>query len=109
MTKRVKYSSFKIEDRLPLENGIMSDGPDSSCIYKSKYDVAAYRQKALPLSYGEKVDLTKNGFVPEKNFCSPETNLLNMSGYCCFPGFVILLVRCILLLVLCFAWPWFSY
>ena len=39
-----KYSSFKTEDPLfLLEDGVLSDGDgpvDSSCIYKSKYDVA---------------------------------------------------------------------
>ena len=65
----MKYSSLKIEDSLPSEDGILSDGPDSSCIYKSKYDVATYREKPRHLSYGEKVDLIKNVFVPEKNFC----------------------------------------
>ena len=69
----MKYSSFKIEDPLPLEDGILSDGPESSCIYKSKCDVATYREKAPHLSYSEKVDLIKNVFVPEKNFCFPET------------------------------------
>ena len=65
----MKYSSLKIEDPLPSEDGMLSDGPDSSCIYKSKY-VATYREKAPHfLSYGEKVDLIKNVFVPEKNFC----------------------------------------
>ena len=69
----MKYSSFKVEDPLPLEDGILSDGPDSSYIYKSKYDVATYRENAPHLSYSEKVDLIKNVFVPEKNFCFPET------------------------------------
>ena len=73
IVKDMKYTSFKIEDPLPLEDGILSDGPDSSCIYKSKYDVATYRGKAPHLSYGEKKDLIKNVFVPEKNFCFPET------------------------------------
>ena len=73
IAKDMKHSSFKIEDPLPLEDGILSDGPDSSCIYKSKYDVATYREKAPHLSYSEKVDLIKNVFVPEKNFCFPET------------------------------------
>ena len=72
IVKDMKYSSFKIEDPLPLEDGILSDGPESSCIYKSKY-VATYREKAPHLSYGEKVDLIKNVFVSEKNFCFPET------------------------------------
>ena len=62
----MKYSSFKIEDPLPLEDGILSDRPDSSCIYKSKYAVATYKEKAPNLSYGEKVDLIKNVVVPEK-------------------------------------------
>ena len=34
-----------MKDSLPLEDGILSDGPDSSWIYKSKYDVATYREK----------------------------------------------------------------
>ena len=35
IAKDVKYSFFKTEDLLPLEDGILSDGPvDSSCIYK---------------------------------------------------------------------------
>ena len=37
--KDMKYSPFKIEDPLLLKDGILSDGPDSSCIYKSRYDV----------------------------------------------------------------------
>ena len=73
IVKDMKYSSFKIEDPPSLEDGILSDGPESSCIYKSKYDVATYREKAPHLSYSEKVDLIKNVFVPEKNFCFPET------------------------------------
>ena len=90
----MNYSSFKREDLLPLEDGILSDGSDSSCIYKSKYDVATYRQKAQHLSYSEKVDLLKNVFVTEKTFAfQKQLDLLNMSGYCCFPGFVILPVR----------------
>ena len=51
IAKDMKYSSLKIEDPLPLEDGIFSGGPDSSCIYKSKYDVATYREKAPHLSY----------------------------------------------------------
>ena len=39
ITKDMKYSSFKIEDPLPLEDRILSDGPDSSCIYQSIYDI----------------------------------------------------------------------
>ena len=77
IAKDVKYSSCKTEDPLPLEDGVLSDGPDgpvdSSCIHKSKYDVATYREKAPHLSYGEKVDLIKNVFVPEKNFRFPGT------------------------------------
>ena len=47
----VKYSSFKTEDPLPLEDGALSIRPvHSSCIYKSKYDVATYREKAPHLS-----------------------------------------------------------
>ena len=68
----MKYSSFKIEDPLPLEDGILSDGPDSTRIYKSKYDVATYREKAPHLSYGEKEDLMRNVFVPEKSFAFPK-------------------------------------
>ena len=64
IAKDVKYSSCKTEDPLPLEDGVLSDGPDgpvdSSCIHKSKYDVATYREKAPHLSYGEKVDLIKS-------------------------------------------------
>ena len=45
IAKDIKYSSFKMKDSLPLEDGILSDGPDSSWIYKSKYDVATYREK----------------------------------------------------------------
>ena len=90
----MNYSSFKREDLLPLEDGILSDGSDSSCIYKSKYDVATYRQKAQHLSYSEKVDLLKNVFVTEKTFAfQKQLDLVNMSGYCCFPGFVVLPVR----------------
>ena len=66
--KDMKYSPFKIEDPLLLKDGILSDGPDSSCIYKSRYDVATYREKVPRLSYCEKVDLIKNLLVPEKAF-----------------------------------------
>ena len=62
----VKYSSFETEDPLSLEDGVLSDGSvDSSCICKSKYDVATYRENTPHLSYGEKVDLIKNVFVHE--------------------------------------------
>ena len=74
IAKDVKDSSFKTEDPLPLEDRALFDGPvDSSCTYKSKYDVATYREKSPHLCYGEKVDLIKNVFVPEKNFHFPET------------------------------------
>ena len=57
-----------------MEDGILSDAPvDNPGIYKSKYDVATYRKKVPHLSYGEKVDLVKNVFVPEKNFHFSET------------------------------------
>ena len=68
----MKYPSFKIEHSLPLEDRILSDGPDSLCIYKSKYDVATYREKAPHLSHSEKVDLIKNLCGSEKNFYIPE-------------------------------------
>ena len=65
----MKYSSFKTKDPLPLEDGVLLNGPvHSSYIYKSEYDVATQRKKAAHLSYGEKVDLIKNEFVPEKTF-----------------------------------------
>ena len=74
ITKDMKYYFFKTEDPLPCEDGILSDGPvDSSCIYKSKYDFVTYREKGPHLSYGEKVDLIKNVFVPEKIICFLET------------------------------------
>ena len=70
----MKYSSLKTEGSLPLKDGILSDGPvDSLCIYKSKYDVITYKEKAPHISYGEKVDLIKNGFTPEKKICFPKT------------------------------------
>ena len=51
---------YKIWRPLPLKNAVFSDEPVySSCIYKSKYDAATYREKAPHLSYGEKVDLIK--------------------------------------------------
>ena len=54
---------------------------------QKKNDVATYREKAPHLSYSEKVDLIKNVFVPEKTFAfQKQLNLLNMSGYCCFPS-----------------------
>ena len=47
----MKFSSPKIEDPLPLEDAALSGGPvDISCIYKSKYDFAKYREKAPHLS-----------------------------------------------------------
>ena len=71
----MKYSTFKIEDPLPLEDGILSNVPDSWCIHKIKYEVSTYREKAPHLSYGEKVDLIKNVVVPEKIFCFLETTI----------------------------------
>ena len=89
ITKDVKYSFFKTEDPLPLEDRVLSDGAeDSSCIYKSKYET--YREKSPQLIYGEKVDLTKNVFMQEKIFYFPETTrsfkykwllLFNWLGY----------------------------
>ena len=50
IAKDVKYFSFKTENPLSLEDGALSYGPaDSSCIYKSKYDVATYRKKGITL------------------------------------------------------------
>ena len=70
----MKHSSFKIEDPLPLEDAILSDRPDSSCIYKSKYAVATYSKKAPNLSYGEKVDLIQNVVVPEQKLLLSRDN-----------------------------------
>ena len=42
----VKYSSFKTEHPLPLEDRALSDGSvHSLCIYKSKYDVATKKRE----------------------------------------------------------------
>ena len=61
IVKDMIYSSFKTEDPLPFEDGILSDGPvDRSYIHKSKYDVARCREKASHFSYSEKLDLIKN-------------------------------------------------
>ena len=73
IAKDMKYSSLEIEDPLPLEDGIFSKGPEISGIYKSRYDVATYKENAPHLSCGKKLDLIKNVFVPEKNFCFPQT------------------------------------
>ena len=74
IARDAKFSSFKTEDPLPLEDGVSSDEPvDSSCICKSNYDVVTYREEAPHLSYGEKVDLIKNVFFMKKNFRFPET------------------------------------
>ena len=70
VSKDIKYSPFEIEDPLPLKDRILSDGPDSSCIYKSKYDVATYREKAPHLSYSENVDLIKMCLCQKKLFLS---------------------------------------
>ena len=70
----MKHASFKIEDALPLDDGIFSDEPDSSSIYKNKYDVNTFREKAPHLSYGEKVDLIKSVFVPEKKLMLSRNN-----------------------------------
>ena len=89
----MKYSSFKTEDLLPLEEGVFSYGSvDSSCIFKSKYDVVTYREKAPRLGYGEKVDLIKNVSVPEKNFLET-TRSFKYEWIFCFPGIIILPVR----------------
>ena len=46
IAKDVKHFSFKAEDPLPLEDGVLSDGPvNSSCIYKSKYDATTHRER----------------------------------------------------------------
>ena len=42
----MKYSSLKIGEPPPLEDGTLPDGPDGLCIYKSKCDGATYREKA---------------------------------------------------------------
>ena len=77
IARDAKFSSFKTEDPLPLEDGVLSDEPvDSSFIYKSNYDVATYRKKAPHLSYGEKVDLIKNGFFYEKKLSLSRNNKL---------------------------------
>ena len=63
----MKFFFFKFEDPIPSKDGTLSDGPaDSSSIYKRKNDVATYRENAPHLSFGKKVDLIKNAFVPEK-------------------------------------------
>ena len=70
----VKYSSFKTEHPLPLEDGVLSVGPVQDwCIDKSKYNVATYKETVPLLRYAEKVYLIKNLFVPEKDLCFPET------------------------------------
>ena len=78
ITTGLNYT-FKTEDPLLLgfrKMGFCLMDQYSSCIYKSKYDVAIYREKAPHLSYGEKVDLMEKRFVPEtKIFCFPETTI----------------------------------
>ena len=74
ITTGLNYT-FKTEDPLLLgfrKMGFCLMDQYSSCIYKSKYDVAIYREKAPYLSYDQKVDLIKNVFMPEKCFCFPE-------------------------------------
>ena len=46
IAKDMKGSSPKIEDPRPLEDATLSDEPDNSFIYKSRYDAATYREKA---------------------------------------------------------------
>ena len=56
----MKYSPFKTEDLLPLEDGVLFSGPvHSSCLYKSIYDVAKYRGKIPHLNYREKSRFNK--------------------------------------------------
>ena len=53
IAKDMKYVSFKTYDPFPMEDDVLSDGlADSSCNYKSKYDVARYREKTPHLSDG---------------------------------------------------------
>ena len=106
IAKDVRYSSFKTEDPLPLKDVALSGAPvDSSCTYKSKYDVATYREKAPHLSYGEKVDLIKHVFVQEKDFCFPETKRsFKYEWLLLFPWLSYSPSEYILLLVLCFIW-----
>ena len=87
IAKDIMYSSFKTEDLIPFDDGILSDGPvDGSCIYKSKCDVAKYRDKAPHLSSGKKIDLIKCVLLPEKTFAfQKQQDLLNMSGLLLFP------------------------
>ena len=92
----VKYSSFKTEDLLPLEDGVLFSGPvHSSCLYKSIYDVAKYRGKIPHLNYREKSRFNKKCVsVWTKTFVfQKQQNLLNVSGYRCFTSFVILWAR----------------
>ena len=53
-----------------------------------------HREKAPHLSYGQKVDSIKIGLCLKKVFAFEKPlDPLNMSDYCCSPGFVILPVR----------------
>ena len=73
----------------------MFNGPvHSSCVYKSKYNIATYREKAPHLSYGGEVDLIKNTFMSEKKFRYLETiRSFEYKWLLFFPAFVILPVR----------------
>ena len=88
ITTSLNYS-FKTEDPFLLgfpKMGFCLMDQCSSCIYKSKYDVATYREKAPHLSYGEKVDLMEKTFVPEtKIFCFPETICFRYKWQLLFP------------------------
>ena len=53
----LKNIYFKIEDSFPLEDRVLSNWlVHSSCIYKSKYGLPTYREKAPHLSYDKKTD-----------------------------------------------------
>ena len=88
----MKYSFLKIEDPPPLEDGTLSDGPDSLCIYKSKY-AATYREKA-PILWWKSRFNQKCICAWKKTFdFQKQLDLLNVGGYCYLPGFLILPVR----------------
>ena len=57
LKQMLKNIYFKIEDSFPLEDRVLSNWlVHSSCIYKSKYGLPTYREKAPHLSYDKKTD-----------------------------------------------------
>ena len=62
---------LKLKIHFPLKMWFCLMNQYIAHIYKSKYDIASFKEKAHHLCHGENLDLTKNVFVPEKIMLFP--------------------------------------